>query len=790
VYLAGAIPLIVGALWLVAWLSGAAVTWARNGVITVKTNMAMAQIAAGAALLLGTSPRAGWRRTAAMVLSVLVFLLGALTLVEHLFSCDLGIDQWLAREPPGAPATDRPNRIGPPGAVTLSLIGGGLAALVWGARRMAFYAGLVTCLLSIVPGVGFLYGASQFYGVAGLSGIAAPTVVTALALGLGLMLAVGDDGPLALLRRNDLGGDLLRRTLGWALLIPVLLGFVVVLAERHSLVETASGLGALALAELLLLAVWLWKSAARLSDVAAVRARDERALQETLAQAEEGRRILHVLMEHVPEGITIADAPEGTIRMVSRYGTEKLGIAHTGITAATVAGNWTVFRSNGRDLMPADELPLLRAIKKGEVVTNAELVQVSERGDRVVLLCNAAPIRSADGSITGGIVAWRDVSEIRRAQDALRASEASLREADRRKNEFLGMLSHELRNPLAPIRNSLYVLDRVPPGSEQAQRAHAIVERQIAHMTRLVDDLLDVTRISRGKIHLQRARLNLVDLVRDTVEDHRTLLAKHDLAVQLPSTPVWIHGDGTRLAQALGNLVHNAAKFTPEGGQVTVSLGTRVGEAVLEVVDSGMGIDADTLARLFEPFAQADRSLDRSRGGLGLGLSLVKGMVDLHQGTVTADSAGPGRGARFTIALPLDEDGGPQRARAPQGTVVPRNVLVIEDHPDAAESLSDALTIAGHKVTVAHDGETGIRRALELRPDVVVCDIGLPCLDGYAVARTLRGAGLQALLIALSGYAQPDDVSRAKEAGFDAHLAKPADQAALQSLLGRAPTAR
>jgi PAS domain S-box-containing protein len=377
---------------------------------------------------------------------------------------------------------------------------------------------------------------------------------------------------------------------------------------------------------------------------------------------------------------------------------------------------------------------------------------------------------------------------------ALRESERSLREADQRKNEFLGVLSHELRNPLTPIRNSLYILDRATPGGEQARRAHSVIDRQVGHLSRLVDDLLDVTRITRGKIRLQRTRVDFVDLVRRTVEDHRSLLEEHEVAIDLPSKAIWIDGDPTRVAQVLGNLIGNASKFTPEDGKVSVSLTQADGYAVLEVADTGMGIDAETLKRLFEPFAQADRSLDRSRGGLGLGLALVKGMVELHGGEVSAHSDGPGKGARFTIKLPIDH-GRTTAGDAPQPKKAAgdgRTILIIEDNKDAADSLSEALELSGHQVTVAYDGETGLAKAREVQPEIVLCDIGLPRMDGYSVARALRqeAATASAYLVALTGYAQPEDQRRVLGAGFDAHLGKPPDLAALALLLTQAPRRR
>ncbi|MGC4116813.1 MAG: PAS domain-containing protein [Myxococcales bacterium] len=376
-----------------------------------------------------------------------------------------------------------------------------------------------------------------------------------------------------------------------------------------------------------------------------------------------------------------------------------------------------------------------------------------------------------------------DMTERRRMEDALR-------ESHRRKDEFLGVLSHELRNPLAPIRNSLYILQRAPPASEQAKRAHQVVDRQLDHLTHLVDDLLDLTRIGRGKVRLRRDRLDLTELVRRTVDDHRSFFEKHELVVDLPAESLWVDADQTRLAQVIGNLLQNAAKFTPEDGTVRVSLNARAGHADLSVCDTGIGIDAETQKRLFEPFAQADRSLDRSRGGLGLGLALVRELVRMHGGDVRGESRGPGQGARFVVTLPLAlgpaiPDVSPGREAAHR----PRRILLIEDNADAAESISEALGLSGHQVTVAYDGSSGVARAREVLPEIVICDIGLPGLDGYGVARALRRDPLTSTiyLVALTGYARPEDQQKARESGFDAHLSKPPDLAALERVLAEAP---
>jgi two-component system CheB/CheR fusion protein len=364
-----------------------------------------------------------------------------------------------------------------------------------------------------------------------------------------------------------------------------------------------------------------------------------------------------------------------------------------------------------------------------------------------------------------------------RSQRALHEANARLQEADRRKDEFIAVLSHELRNPLAPIQNSLHILDRAPPGGDQARRSMEVIRRQATHLARLVEDLLDVTRIANGKILLQRQRVDFCEVALKTVEDHlgSFSLAGVRLEKSLPGGALWVHADPTRLAQIVGNLLGNALKFTPRGGAVRLTLAVEQGSARLGVRDDGVGIAPEVLDRLFRPFSQADQTLDRSRGGLGLGLALVKGLAELHGGSASAASGGLGRGAEFTVTLPL-EAAPPAAERAPS----PRparghRVLVIDDNVESADTLRELLTLSGHEVRSAYDGAVGIAAAREFRPEVVLCDIGLPGISGYAVAQALRADPSLGgtYLVALSGYAHPDDVARAHEAGFDRHVAKP-----------------
>jgi len=369
-----------------------------------------------------------------------------------------------------------------------------------------------------------------------------------------------------------------------------------------------------------------------------------------------------------------------------------------------------------------------------------------------------------------------------------------LQEEDRRKNEFLNALSHELRNPLAPIRNALWLLDHHAGQPDGSERAKAVIARQIDHLARIVDALLDVTRIARGKVQLQRGSIDLAELVRSTAEDHRSLFAARniDLRVSGVDGPVWLDADRTRIGQAIANLLVNAAKFTNPGGRVEIAIDLSVPhDAVVRVTDTGIGIARDIIERLFDPFVQAGTSLDRTQGGLGLGLALVKGLVELHGGSVEARSEGLNRGAEFAMRLPLAEahEATARPVRPPAEGLEHRRVLIVEDNRDAADTLREMMLGAGHEVEVAFDGREALERARAFHPDVVLCDIGLPVLDGYAVARTIRSdPHLSSMyLVALSGYAMPDDQRRALAAGFNRHLGKPAAAELIQEIVAEAP---
>jgi signal transduction histidine kinase len=382
------------------------------------------------------------------------------------------------------------------------------------------------------------------------------------------------------------------------------------------------------------------------------------------------------------------------------------------------------------------------------------------------------------------------VDEIARLSDALRSAAAVVRErselqerekaalqaGDRAKDEFLAMLSHELRNPLAALTAAAHVVKLAQPGSEAAIKARGVIERQTKHMARLVGDLLDISRVAMGKAAIERERFNLAKVVADLINVWRGSGRLERHFVSLGAKAVWIDADRARIEQVFSNLLDNALKFTPPGRRINVSVGPEGDQAVLRVSDEGEGLTPDATQKMFGLFVQGERGLDRASGGLGVGLALVKRLIELHGGRVSAASPGPGQGATFTVSLPsvlasIEQATHPDFA--PQGAG--RKVLIVEDNDDTRAMLHEALTFGGHEVREACDGTSGLALAAERVPDVALIDIGLPDLDGYEVARRLRAApgGRHIGLVAITGYGQPEDQKRAFEAGFDAHLTKP-----------------
>jgi PAS domain S-box-containing protein len=438
-------------------------------------------------------------------------------------------------------------------------------------------------------------------------------------------------------------------------------------------------------------------------------------------------------------------------------------------------------------LIPEDHLEeetvLLDRLRRGERIEHFETVRVTKDGRLLDISLTVSPLRTPDGEIIGASKVARDVTDRKKA-------DAALRDADRRKDEFLAVLAHELRNPLAPIRNSLHILRLNGHQDPSIDHLGEVMERQVNHMVRLVDDLLEVSRITRGKIELRMQPIEAAAIVRSAVETSRPVIdaAGHQLSLAIPSEPLILIGDPVRLNQVLANLLNNAAKYTERGGQISLFVRREGKHVAFCVRDTGVGIPAEMLARIFEMFMQVDRDANRSHGGLGIGLTLSKGLVEMHGGTLEARSDGAGHGSEFVVRLPLAAHPFAVLPRAelkPALTLAPRRVLVVDDNRDAADSLGMVLDRLGAEVRVVYSGADALAALASFQPAVVMMDIGMRGMDGYEVARRIRSEPLHrdVTLIALTGWGQDEDRRRSQAAGFDFHLIKPTDLGDLQNLL-------
>ncbi|RZJ10113.1 MAG: PAS domain S-box protein, partial [Haliea sp.] len=396
-----------------------------------------------------------------------------------------------------------------------------------------------------------------------------------------------------------------------------------------------------------------------------------------------------------------------------------------------------------------------------------------------------APVLGADGEVVAVAGTTRDITDRKASEEALLEQAERLAGSDRAKDEFLATLSHELRNPLAPLRNAIALLRRAGgPRDDASAKIHAVMERQVNHLVRLVDDLLEVSRISRGALSLRMERLELANVIRHALETSHPLIqaAGHQLEVLLPSAPLWVEGDAVRLAQVLSNLLNNAANYTEAGGRITIEVRRESDHAQVIVSDTGIGMNPDTIAHMFEMFSRGNRDSARHQGGLGIGLALARRLTQMHGGTLDARSEGLGQGASFTLTLPLVAATADAPVRqAEEGTRVQRlRVLVIDDNIDAGDTLAELLDMLGAEVQVARNGTSGLQAFATWNPAVVLLDIGMPGMNGYEVARAMRAghqadAGPAPVLVALTGWGQDDDRRHAEEAGFDHHMVKPAD---------------
>ncbi|MBV9316200.1 MAG: PAS domain S-box protein, partial [Gammaproteobacteria bacterium] len=426
-----------------------------------------------------------------------------------------------------------------------------------------------------------------------------------------------------------------------------------------------------------------------------------------------------------------------------------------------------------------EEQRILQRLRRGERIEHFDTVRLAKDGRRIEVSLTISPLKDSEGEVIGASKIMRD---IRRRKEL----ERSLQEEHRLKDEFLAMLAHELRNPLAPIRTASEILSCLPAEGVHAQSAVGTIKRQVTHLTRLVDDLLDVSRITQGHIELQRQPVDLASVIAEAVETVEPQLRekRHRLSV-IASTghePLYVNGDFARLVQCVGNILSNAAKFTDPGGEISVRTQADSPAAVIEVVDNGAGIGPDLLQKVFDLFVQSDRTLDRMQGGLGIGLAVVKRLVQMHGGEVTAASPGVGQGATFKIRLPRVSRPQAEHREVASFNSPRRRVLVVDDNADAANSLAVLLQLQGHETHAVYSGHEALECIESFRPHVALIDIGLPKMNGYELAQRLRsGAGpAQLRLVAITGYGQAHDRARGQSAGFDTHLVKPVDLPALE----------
>lgn len=502
-------------------------------------------------------------------------------------------------------------------------------------------------------------------------------------------------------------------------------------------------------------------------------------------RAEADRQNFVALIQNSTDFIGMCDL-QGAPFFINRAGLEMVGLDGIEQARKTPVGDF--FFPEDQPRVTKEFLPSVREKGHGEMEVRFRHFKTAEAR---WMAYKVLTLTDADGRATGFATVSQDITERRRLADDLRKLAADLSEADRRKDEFLATLSHEFRNLLAPMRNALQIV-RLSPQPDAWDEARGLMDRQLAQLVRLVDDLLDVSRISQGKLELRREHMQLATAIGTAAQTSRPLIDRlgHELVITLPERPVYVNADPTRLTQVLSNLLNNSAKYMDRGGRIELSAAQRGSDAVVSVRDTGIGIAPEQLAHIFHMYSQVDSSRDRAQGGLGIGLTLVKRLVEMHGGAIEATSDGPGKGSEFVVRLPavdgaMVRTGSANERAKPEVPKLSLRILVVDDNRDSAYSLTKLLRLMGHETRTAYDGQEGIDAAEEFRPDVTLLDIGLPGLNGFEACRRIREQpwGKNVTLIAVTGWGQAEDRRSSREAGFDHHMTKPVDPDELLKLL-------
>jgi PAS domain S-box-containing protein len=744
--------------------------WNNDG-ISMFPNTALCAVLGGTALILLAFGRdVPWRRNAARVLGLCIALVGGLTMIEHMADVNLGIDTLLSAKTWGQRASTSPMRMGPPASVSFLILGSAICLSTFGAesRRFGSELAVLVAMIASLSLIGYWFGADQLFGIARITGIAWQSSTMLLALSIGLMASVAEHGIVAALRRNDAGGTVLRRLILPIIIVPLGLGWLRLIGQEAGLFDLAFGTAIRTVGEIVLLFCLLWWTANGISAHA-------RAAREADEERRESELRFRVMTDAAPVLMWMTDTNKG-LTWVNKQWLDFVGQSFE----HELGDGWI------DSVHPEDRARCATTYR----TTFDEQREFSieyrvRRHDGVYrwMLDHGIPRYDSSGKFTGYIGSCVDITQRKEAEEAAR-------EADRRKDEFLATLAHELRNPLAPIGNALQLIQHAGSDATIFRNAQTTMQRQFSQMVRLVDDLLDVGRITRDKLELRVERVELQTAVRQAVEASQSMAEQsgHQLRVEMPDTPIWIDADPVRLSQVFSNLLNNACKFTEQGGSIIISAERRNGDAVVTVKDTGIGIAPDKLASVFEMFEQVDKSLERTRSGLGIGLTLVKRLVELHGGTITAASDGLGKGSAFIVLLPARAeeprpDAAPQPAAPKRGDS--RRILVTDDNRDSANSLALLLKLGGHQVDTAYDGVEAVRKAEANRPEVILLDIGMPGMNGYDVCRSIRNEpwGKEIRIVALTGWGQDQDHRNTRDAGFDHHLVKPVTASALHEAL-------
>jgi len=502
-------------------------------------------------------------------------------------------------------------------------------------------------------------------------------------------------------------------------------------------------------------------------------------------RAERDRQNFVTLVENSTDFIGMCDM-DGMPFFVNRAGLEMVGLDSIDNALRTPLQEF--FFPEDQEMITNEFLPKVREIGNNEVEVRFRHFKT---GAARWMVYKVLMLRNVANQPIGYATVSQDITDRKRLEDDLRRLAVDLSETDRRKNEFLATLAHELRNPLAPMSNMLEVVKRADGDSETIRRAHDTIERQLTQMVRLVDDLLDLNRITHDRLELRRSEVELSSVIQQAVEVARPLIdtAGHNLTIDLPPEPIFLNADQTRLAQLFGNLLNNSCKYTRPNGEITLTVKRRDGEVAVTVKDNGAGIPPEKLDSIFDMFMQVDRTAEQSQGGLGIGLTLVKRLTEMHGGSIEAKSDGEGQGSEFVVRLPIvqkPEEISTAASDAPAAQSAQRRILIVDDNRDSADSLALLLKITGNKTYMAHDGLEAVELIEKHRPEVVLLDIGLPTLDGHEVCRRVREQpwGKDIVVIALTGWGQEDDRRKSEEAGFNGHLVKPVDYDKLLELLG------